>query len=145
MNLLVSEGTDLVSGDFHHGDGHSTKASKFNLVGMAVFNALAFDSSGNLYAGGAFKQAGTNLAGYVAKALFSTASYDLTLTDLGAGTNVISAKGTPGYDYALDFATNLARPINWMPQATNTTISLNLVFTNVSAYPEGFYRMRYVP
>ena len=37
MNLLVSKGTDLVSGDLRHGDGPSIKDSEFNLVAVAAF------------------------------------------------------------------------------------------------------------
>jgi hypothetical protein len=108
-------------------------------------NALAVSGNNNLYAGGDFATAGTNVSAYVAEALFSPSSYNLALTTAGAGTYVITGLGTPNYAYALDLATNLAPPIDWMPQATNTQPGVNLIFTNASAWPEGFYRTRYVP
>ena len=37
MNLLVSERTNLIGGDFRHGDGPSVKDSKFNLATGAAF------------------------------------------------------------------------------------------------------------
>jgi hypothetical protein len=107
--------------------------------------ALAFDSRGNLFVGGEFTEAGTNISTYLAEALLSESSYNLALTRLGAGTNVITGLGTPNYAYALDMATNLAPPINWMPQATNNLTYQSFVFTNTSTSPQGFYRTRYVP
>ena len=37
MNLLVSEGTNLVGGDFRHGNGPSVKGSKLNRATVAAF------------------------------------------------------------------------------------------------------------
>ena len=65
---------------------------------------------------------------------------------IGNGTVVLSYLGVPGYNYALDWATNLAAPINWMAVSTNTagaTGSLN--FTNTSTEPANYFRTRYVP
>ena len=62
----------------------------------------------------------------------SESSYNLTLTSIGGGTNVIAGLGTPNFAYALDLATNLTPPINWMPQITNTTPVASLSFTNVT-------------
>jgi hypothetical protein len=107
--------------------------------------SLAFAPSGNLYAGGYFTTAGTNVSSAIAEALLSKSSYNLALTNLGDGTNVITGLGTPGYTYALDFAPNLMPPALWIPQMTNTSSSQTLVFTNISASPQGFYRTRYVP
>ncbi len=100
---------------------------------------------GNLDIGGQFTTAGTNVASCIAQALLSESSYNLSLVNLGAGTNVITGMGTPGYSYALDLASSLTPPVNWMPQATNTPVSQYLIYTNVSPYPQGFYRTRYVP
>ena len=55
--------------------------------------ALAFDPSGNLYAGGSFSIAGTNVSYRVAKLLLSPSSANWSLASVGAGTNVISAIG----------------------------------------------------
>ena len=58
---------------------------------------------------------------------------------------LITASGTPNYAYALELATDLAQPVDWTPQSTNAPNSVNLIFTNVSASAQGFYRTRYVP
>jgi pectin methylesterase-like acyl-CoA thioesterase len=63
----------------------------------------------------------------------------------GNGTNVLSFLGNPGYNYALDMATNLLPPINWQAQATNqAAIDGTLTFTNLSLLPQTFYRTRLV-
>ena len=65
---------------------------------------------------------------------------------IGNGSVVLSYLGVPGYNYALDWATNLSAPINWMAVSTNTagaTGSLN--FTNTSTEPANYFRTRYVP
>ncbi len=111
----------------------------------ADVSSLAISAAGNLYVGGGFSVAGTNGSALVAEFLLSQFSHDLTLTRLGDGTNLITGLGTPGYSYALDLATNLAPPINWMPQATNTQPGMNLIFTNVNSFPQGIYRTRCVP
>lgn len=65
---------------------------------------------------------------------------------MGSGTNVITFLGNPNYNYALDLATNLNPPLNWMPQATNPAgINGTLNFTNVSTQTPSFYRTRSVP
>jgi hypothetical protein len=70
----------------------------------------------------------------------------LSASNLGNGTNVLTFAGIPTYNYALDLATNLAPPINWMPQATNPAANNgSLIFTNVSTAPQSYYRTRYVP
>jgi hypothetical protein len=106
---------------------------------------LVFDVSGNLCVCGNFNLAGKNCSYYVAKALLSTSSYNLTLSQPGVGTNIITAVGTPGYSYALDLTTNLMPPVNWIAQATNTPVGQNMTFTNTTPAPQGFYRTRYVP
>src|SRR5206468_3419154 len=108
-------------------------------------NSLAFDKSGNLYAAGRFTTAGTNTSAYLGEALLSPSSHILSLTRTGAGTNLVTMLGTPGFNYALDLATNLAAPVNWSPQATNTPANQFFTFTNHNALPRGFYRTRYVP
>jgi len=107
--------------------------------------SLGVAPSGNLYAGGYFTTAGTNVSTVIAEALLSKSSYNLALANLGGGMNVITGLGTPGYTYALDFATNLTAPVTWIPEMTNTSSSQSVIFTNVSASPQGFYRTRYVP
>ncbi len=108
-------------------------------------NSLVFDPSGNLDVGGAFTMAGTNTSYSIAQVLLSPASYGLTLQHPGPGTNIIRGFGTPNYAYALDMATNLASPVIWMPQVTNTQTNVNLMFTNTTTLPRAYYRTRYVP
>jgi hypothetical protein len=114
--------------------------------------ALALDTSGNLYVGGAFTTAGTNVSACIAKALLTgPAPNQLLLSNTGGGTNVLTYLGTPGANYALDLATNLAPPVNWKHQMTNTASIGNaaiagcLMFTNSNHLPQAYYRTRYVP
>lgn len=37
VNFLVSEETNLVGGDFRHGNGPSVKGSELNLIAVAAF------------------------------------------------------------------------------------------------------------
>jgi hypothetical protein len=115
-------------------------------------NTLEFDPLGNLYVGGDFLSAGTNTAGFLAKALLTgPAPNQLTMATMNPGTNVITYLSAPGMNYALDLATNLTPPINWLPQATNAASSVNattagyLTFTNANHSPMSFYRTRSVP
>ena len=65
---------------------------------------------------------------------------------INPGTVAFTYLGIPGYNYALDWATNLTPPINWMGVITNTAAgdgSLN--YTNTSVEPVNFFRTRYVP
>jgi hypothetical protein len=96
--------------------------------------------------------AGTNVSAYIAKAILTGPTPNqLLLANARGGTNVITYLGTPGANYALDLATNLAPPVNWMPQATNTTLIGNvatagyLTFTNTNHLPQAYYRTRSVP
>jgi hypothetical protein len=150
-------GNLYVGGNFFHAGGvlvngiaewNGTAWSGFGSGMNHIVSSLAFDSSGNLDVGGYFTLAGNKDIAYLAKLLLSQSSYNLSLKSLVAGTNivnVITGLGTPNNTYALDLATNLAPPVNWVPQATNTPTGVNLVFTNVSDLPQGYYRTRSVP
>lgn len=64
---------------------------------------------------------------------------------IGAGTVALSYLGVPNSSYALDWATNLTPPINWVGVETNTaSASGSLLFTNSSAAAENYFRTRYV-
>jgi hypothetical protein len=89
--------------------------------------------------------AGTNVSYAIARLLLSPMSYGLSVQRVGSGTNIIRGFGTPGYAYSLDMATNLAPPVNWTPQITNTETNINLIFTNATTLPRAFYRTRNVP
>lgn len=106
--------------------------------------SMVCDPSGNLYVGGLFTMAGTNKALQIAEALLSPSCYGLALGSDGK-TNTITGFATPGFSYALDLATNLTAPINWIPQATNTPVYPSFIFTNISGSGQGYYRTRYVP
>jgi hypothetical protein len=75
----------------------------------------------------------------------------LLLANEGVGTNVITYLGTPGANYALDLATNLAPAVNWILQRTNTASTANaatagyLMFTNSNHLRQAYYRTRQVP
>ncbi len=155
VNALACDsfGNVYAGGSFTAADGVTAKyiakwnGTNWSALGSGMNNfvwSLAFDPSGNLYAGGYFTTAGTNVSTLIAEALLSKSSYNLSLANLGGGMNVITGFGSPGYAYVLDFATNLTPPVMWIPQITNTSSSQSLVFTNISASPQGFYRTRYV-
>ena len=70
----------------------------------------------------------------------------LSPQSLGGGTNVLTFLGTPGFNYALERATNLVPPVLWRPQVTNVAKPNGfLIFTNVTSNSPVFYRTRYVP
>jgi trimeric autotransporter adhesin len=126
--------------------------SGWNALGSGTYRdygsyiySLVFDRSENLDVGGDFTLAGTNVSYSIAQVLLSPTSYGLSVQRLGPGTNIIRGFGTPGYAYALDMATNLISPVNWTPLITNTQTNINLIFTNATTSPRGFYRTRYVP
>lgn len=68
-------------------------------------------------------------------------------TVIAPGAVAINFLGLPGYNYALDWATNLAEsPINWMAVVTNTAAGDGaLSYTNTSSEPLNFFRTRSVP
>jgi hypothetical protein len=69
----------------------------------------------------------------------------LSAQSLGGGTNVLTFLGTPGFNYALESATNLVTP-EWIPRTTNpAAVNGWLIFTNVTSQLPVFYRTRYVP
>jgi hypothetical protein len=160
----------VVSGNNLFAAGRSTIAqwngSTWSSLGSGLNSgppdALASDNAGNLYVGyvgglitgveGGTITEGTNGAICIAKALLTGPTPNqLLLANAGGGTNVITYLGTPGANYALDLTTNLAPPLSWIPQMTNTasignaTTAGYLLFTNHSVLPRGFYRMRSVP
>ena len=131
-------------------NGSSWAALGSGLSG-GIVSALALDSSGNLCVGGSFTTAGTNVSPYLAKALLTgPAPNQLLLANGGASTSIITCRGTPGASYALDLATNLAPPVNWIPQTTNTASTASVatagyvVFTNSNHLPQAYYRTRSV-
>lgn len=65
---------------------------------------------------------------------------------IGNGSVALTYLGIPGYNYVLDWATNLTPPIAWTPVQTNVAATNGyLTFTNSSSAPVNFFRTRYVP
>ena len=109
-------------------------------------NVLALAATANaVFVGGYFFNAGTNATCALAEGLLSNSSYNLALTQVGSGTNVITGLGVPNFAYSLDLATDLAPTVVWTPEVTNASPTMNLNFTNQSNLPKAFYRLRYVP
>ena len=76
----------------------------------------------------------------------SGAGYNLLNAQHMGGQEVVSFAGIPDDQYALDWTTNLAAPIIWVPVATNTAADDgSLIFTNAPSGGNDFYRARYVP
>ena len=71
----------------------------------------------------------------------------LTGTRASGGAMQLSYIGYPSTNYALDQTFNLAPPVGWVAQATNTmSISGVLLFTNTPmATTNNFWRVRSVP
>ncbi|MCX6894866.1 MAG: Ig-like domain repeat protein [Verrucomicrobia bacterium] len=62
------------------------------------------------------------------------------------GTVVLNYLGLPGYNCALEWATNLTPPVSWRPLITNTVATNGLLnFTNTSSALLNFFRARYFP
>ena len=70
----------------------------------------------------------------------------IAVQSFGGGTNILAFLGLPGFNYALELATNLARPVNWQPQVTNPAAPNGwLNFTNATTQSPVFYRARQAP
>ncbi|MCX6896836.1 MAG: autotransporter-associated beta strand repeat-containing protein, partial [Verrucomicrobia bacterium] len=110
-----------------------TYTSTNTFTGVDVFNYVVTDSRGG-YA--------TNT---VTVTVIPNEGYNLispvgTITN---GTVELRFAGIPTFPYALDWATNLTAPINWMPVITNNADTNGLVnFTNTSAEPANYFRTR---
>lgn len=151
---LAVSGNNLFAGGMP-GNLSEWNGSSWSALGSGVnggVSAFALDTYGNLYVGGSFTTAGTNVSFNIAKALLTGPTPNhLLLASAGVGTNVITYLGIPGASYALDLATNFTPPINWMPQTTNTASTANattagyLSFTNPNHLPQAYYRTRWVP
>ena len=76
----------------------------------------------------------------------SGAGFNLLSAQIAGGEEVLNFAGIPDDQYALDWTTNLAAPIIWIPVVTNTAANDgSLIFTNASSGGNDFYRARYVP
>lgn len=103
----------------------------------------------NLYAGGNFGAAGGKTALHLAHAVLGDAlGYNQLLGILSPGGDMkFSYIGSPNSRYALDRTFNLAPPVNWIAQQTNSmSIRGVLHFTNSPAPgTNNFWRVRSVP
>jgi hypothetical protein len=155
---LAASGGDLyVGGFFTTASGVSaTNIAKWNGTSWTALGSgidqrvFALATSGSdLYAGGIFTTAGGKLSAFIARAAIGDApGYNrITGTPTSGGAMQFSYVGYPGTNYALDCAFNLASPIKWVGQQTNTmTISGVLVFTTTATTgTNNFWRVRSVP
>jgi hypothetical protein len=155
--LAVSGGDLYAAGDFRHAGGRAANfiakwdGTTWTTLGSGMNNdvlALAV-SENNLYAGGSFAIAGGKISAYVARAVLGDApGYNqLTGKILTGNTMQFSYTGYPATNYALDRAFNLAPPVDWVAQKTNTmTISGVLSFTDTLVpTTNNFWRIRPVP
>jgi hypothetical protein len=103
----------------------------------------------NLYLGGNFGGAGGKISAHVARAVVGNAPgwNQMAGTFLSGGAMKLSYVGYPSTNYALDRTFNLAPPVNWVGQQTNSvTVSGVLLFTNAPAPgSNNFWRVRSVP
>jgi len=62
------------------------------------------------------------------------------------GYEVMTYAGIPGFNYALDWTTNLTPPIVWTPIMTNpASANGSIILSNTPSGGSDFYRTRYVP
>jgi hypothetical protein len=107
---------------------------------------------GNLYVGGAFLTAGTNVSPFVAEALLGGAPVNPGIVIVTTNGNFGFANhqfhfmltGPAGSNTVISASTNLH---NWLPLATNPLGSGSLIFTDKLAtnYPSRFYRATLEP
>jgi hypothetical protein len=67
---------------------------------------------------------------------------------LGSGSATMKFQGIPGYQYLLQFTTNVTPPVVWQTITTNTAAGNGLCqFTDTGAtnHPSAFYRTHYLP
>jgi hypothetical protein len=112
--------------------------------------ALALDSAGNIYAGGNFTIAGTNISPFIAEALFSIPPPPFLIVTTNGNFGFANQQfrftltGPAGSNAVISASTNLQ---NWIPLATNPLGSGSLIFTDALAtnYPIRFYRATLQP
>ena len=150
---LYAGGNFTTAGDYTTQLNHIAKwdESSWSALGSGMNNnveALAVLGS-ELYAGGGFTTAGGKVSGYIVRAVLGDApGYNqLAGAPLSEGAMQFSYIGYPATNYALDRAFDLASPMNWVGQETNTmTVSGVLMFTNAPAPgTNNFWRVRSVP
>jgi len=164
VDAVAVEGNTLFAGGiFNKADGVSANniAQWDGKTWSALGSGTSPDSGGgadvrtlatwgtNLYAGGNFGSAGGKISAHVARAVVGDApGYNqLVGTVLSGDAMQLSYIGYPATNYALDRTFNLAPPINWVGQETDSmTISGVLLFTNTPLPgTNNFWRVRVVP
>jgi hypothetical protein len=163
VSLAVAGNTLFAGGYFTQADGVAAKCiAKWDGTSWsALGSGIGPDNGGgaevrsmatwdtNLYAGGNIGSAGEKVSYGIARAILGEApGYNqLVGTPSPGGDMEFSYVGNPATEYALDRTFNLAPPVNWIGQNTNTmTTSGILRFTNTPAPgTNNFWRVRSVP
>jgi hypothetical protein len=166
--LTVSGSTLYVGGEFTNAGGSAVSCiaqwdgSSWSALGSGIsgvgdglgpyVSALAVDGSGNLYIGGDFTIAGTNVSAYVAEAALAGAPVSTKLAIITTNAAFGLAKGVFGFDLAgpagsnvvIQASTNLQ---TWIPLQTNLLGSGLLHFSDAQspANRQRFYRAQLSP
>jgi hypothetical protein len=127
---------------------HWLNISVTNITSPVTSINLSWNGSAGNYAGGnaevfALSGAYTNQQDSISSIVKNS-----TGSPLGSGSATLNFKGIPGYQYILQFATNVAPPVVWHNVTTNTAASNGLCqFTDTGAtnHPSAFYRTSYLP
>jgi len=152
VGTLAASGTDLYAG------GHFTSAGGLSAKSIAKWDGSSWSPLGSgmdyygsvfalavsgvdLYAGGDFTTAGGKVSVYIARAYLLSLP---TLSVLRSSANAtISWPSTNTSDFALERASALATPMNWLPNsATITDDGTNKSVTLRATNPAQFFRLR---
>lgn len=108
--------------------------------------ALAFDSNGNLFAGGdsSFGTYSTSAhPGLLAELLLAPTSTIDALESHPDGRVALRGRGTPGYSYVLETTSQLSAEAVWTPLVTNRLSQRTYTLTDRPAGDRQFYRNRF--
>lgn len=119
-------------------------------LNIGVTNINSPVTSINLsFATGAGNYSGGNAVVFAVSGAYINQQDSFTdLTKNGNGSMTLNFQGIPGYQYLMQFTTNLTPPIAWQTISTNTAASNGLwQFTHTGAtnHIDGFYRSVYLP
>lgn len=110
--------------------------------------ALALDSFGNLFAGGASiftKNSESGRPGLVSQLLLAPASAIDSVESSPEGQVTLWGRGTPGYTYVLEATSQLGAEAVWTPLVTNQLSQRTFSNTDRPTGDRQFYRNRFAP